>query len=151
MPAIFTSAEELKGAVGSSYGPTQWLTVEQPRVDTFATATGDDQWIHVDVERARQGPFGGTIAHGYLTLSLVNLFLPQLIGVEGMKMGVNYGCDRVRFPDAVRVGARLRARAEIVETQDVPGGIQVKTRVTLEIEGGAKPACIADTLSRYYF
>jgi len=151
MPAEFRSAEEFKAAVGRSYGPTDWLEIEQSRIDQFADATGDHQWIHVDPDRAKAGPFGGTIAHGYLTLSLVNHFLPLLIQAVGMKMGVNYGCDRVRFPSAVRSGTRVRGRAEILGTEDVAGGVQVKIRVTVEGEGSDKPACVADTLSRFYF
>jgi acyl dehydratase len=151
MPAEFRSAEEFKAAVGRSYGPTDWLLIEQSRIDQFADATGDHQWIHVDPERAKSGPFGGTIAHGYLTLSLVNQFLPMLVQAVDMKMGVNYGCDRVRFPSAVRSGTRVRGRAEILGTEDVAGGVQVKIRVTVEGEVGDKPACVADTLSRFYF
>jgi acyl dehydratase len=151
MPALFASAEDFRAATGSSYGPTAWLTIEQSRINSFADATGDYQWIHVDPERARAGPFGGTIAHGYLILSLVNYFLPQLVEAQGAKMGINYGCDRVRFPSAVRSGSRVRARAEIVGTEDVPGGVQVKIRVTIEIQGSEKPGCVADTLSRFHF
>jgi acyl dehydratase len=152
LPATFRSADEFRGAVGREYGPSEWLTMEQSRIDQFAQATGDHQWIHVDPERARrESPYGATIAHGYLTLSLVNWFLPQLVVPEGMKMGVNYGVDKVRFPAAVRSGSRVRARAAIAGTEDVPGGVQVKIRVTVEVEGGEKPACVADTLSRFYF
>jgi len=149
--AMFRSAEEFRAAIGRSFGPTEWLVVDQSRINQFADATGDHQWIHVDVERAKSGPFGATIAHGYLTLSLVNYFLPQLIQAEGAKMGVNYGCDRVRFPSVVRAGSRVRGRAEILGTDDVAGGVQVKIRLTVETEGGDKPACVADTLSRWYF
>jgi acyl dehydratase len=149
--ASFRSAAQLRAAVGSSYGPTDWLTIDQSRIDGFADATGDHQWIHVDAARAAAGPFGGTIAHGYLTLSLVNLFLPQLVAVPGAKMGVNYGCEKVRFPAAVRSGSRLRGRATIVACDDVPGGVQLTIRITVEIEGADKPACVADTLSRFYF
>ena len=152
MPAVFRSAADFKAAVGRSYGPTEWLIVDQPRIDAFATATGDHQWIHVDPERAKHGPFGRTIAHGYLTLSLVNHFLPQLIEAQGMKLGVNYGCDRVRFPSVVRSGSRVRARAEIVKTEELKAeAVQVKIRVTLEVEGEERPACVAETLSRFNF
>jgi acyl dehydratase len=152
MTAVFRSAAEYRGAIGKSFGPTEWLRIEQPRVDAFADATGDHQWIHVDAARAAAGPFGGTIAHGFLTLSLVNYFLPQLVRAEGMKLGLNYGCDRVRFPAAVRTGTRVRARAEIVAVEEVgEGAVQVKIRVTVEAEGGDKPVCVADTLSRFYF
>src|SRR5580704_165434 len=151
MTAVFRSAAEYRGAIGKSFGPTEWLRIEQPRVDAFADATGDHQWIHVDAARAAAGPFGGTIAHGFLTLALVNYFLPQLVRAEGMKLGLNYGCDRVRFPAAVRTGTRVRAGAEIVAVEEVgEGAVQVKIRVTVEAEGGDKPVCVADTLSRFY-
>ena len=157
MQLMFNSVGELAAAVGMSVGPTDWVKIEQNRIDAFADATGDHQWIHVDVERAKQGPFGATIAHGYLTLSLASLFLPQLLEVRGAAMGVNYGCDRVRFPAAVRAGSRVRGSAEILGTEELrgrdggPPGVQVKIRVTVELEGGDKPACVADTLSRWYF
>jgi len=151
MVAIFHSAEELRAAAGREAGPTDWITVEQSRVDEFADATDDHQWIHVDPVRAASGPFGTTIAHGYLTLSLVNFFLPDLVRVEGAKMGVNYGTNKVRFPAAVKVGARIRGRAQVLEATDVPGGVQIVVRVTIEIEGGERPACVADTISRFFF
>jgi len=151
MVASFHSAEELRGAAGREAGPTGWITVEQSRVDAFADATDDHQWIHVDPARAVSGPFGTTIAHGYLTLSLVNFFLPDLVRVEGAKMGVNYGTNKVRFPAAVKVGARIRGRAQVLEATDVPGGVQIVVRVTIEIEDGERPACVADTISRFFF
>jgi len=151
MVAIFHSAEELRAAAGREAGPTDWITVEQSRVDEFADATDDHQWIHVDPARAASGPFGTTIAHGYLTLSLVNFFLPDLVRVEGAKMGVNYGTNKVRFPAAVKVGARIRGRAQVLEATDVSGGVQIVVRVTIEIEGGERPACVADTISRFFF
>jgi acyl dehydratase len=149
--AIFHSAEELRAAPGREAGPTDWITVEQSRIDAFAAATDDHQWVHVDPVRAAAGPFGSTIAHGYLTLSLVNLFLPDLVRVENAKMGVNYGTEKVRFPAAVKVDARIRGRAQVLEATDVPGGVQIVVRVTIEIEGGDRPACVADTISRFYF
>ena len=150
--AVFRSPQEYQAAVGRTFGPTDWLTVEQGRIDLFAEATGDHQWIHVDPERAKSGPFGATVAHGYLSLSLVNYFLPDLVRGEGMKHGINYGCDRVRFPAALKVGTRGRGRAEILGVEDLGGGaVQVKIRVTIEAEGSAKPVCVADTLSRLYF
>jgi acyl dehydratase len=149
--AIFHSTEELRAAPGREAGPTDWITVEQSRIDAFAAATDDHQWIHVDPARAAAGPFGSTIAHGYLTLSLVNLFLPDLVRVENAKMGVNYGTEKVRFPAAVKVDARIRGRAQVLEATDVPGGVQIVVRVTIEIEGGDRPACVADTISRFYF
>ena len=151
MVAIFHSAEELRAAPGREAGPTDWITVEQSRIDAFAAATDDHQWIHVDPARAAAGPFGSTIAHGYLTLSLVNLFLPDLVRVENAKMGVNYGTEKVRFPAAVKVDARIRGRAQVLEATDVPGGVQIVVRVAIEIEGGDRPACVADTISRFYF
>lgn len=151
MAETFESADALKAAVGRSLGPSDWLTVEQERVDLFADATDDHQWIHVDVERAKEGPFGTPIAHGYLTLSLVNHFLPQLFTVPAAKMGVNYGCNKVRFPAPVPVGSRIRGRGEVVGVEEIPGGAQVVVRVTVEIENGAKPACVADTVSRFVF
>ena len=151
MSTIVSSAHELAASAGRELGATDWLTVEQTRIDAFAEATGDRQWIHVDLERARQGPFRATIAHGYLVLSLVSLFLPQLLEVRGATMGINYGCDRVRFPSAVRAGSRIRGRGEIVSAEPVAGGVQVKIRVTVEVEGSDKPGCVADTLSRWLF
>jgi acyl dehydratase len=150
MTTIFKHPNELLKAEGQQLGVTEWLAIEQDRVNLFADATGDHQWIHVDPERAKTGPYGGTIAHGYLTLSLVNLFLPQLIDVQGISMGVNYGCDKVRFPSAVKVGSRVRGKGEIVKVEEVKGGIQSITRVTVEIEGSDKPACVVDTISRYF-
>ena len=151
MPTIVCSAHDLAASAGRELGATDWVTVEQTRIDAFAEATGDRQWIHVDVERAKRGPFGATIAHGYLVLSLVSLFLPQLLEVRGATMGINYGCDRVRFPSAVRAGSRIRGRGEIVSAEPVAGGVQVKIRVTVEVEGSDKPGCVVDTLSRWLF
>jgi len=150
MPTIFATPKDLLGAVGTKLGSSDWLAIEQPRIDEFARATGDHQWIHVDPERAQSGPFGATIAHGYLTLSLVNQFLPQLLEVRGTSLGVNYGCDRVRFPAPVRVGSRVRGVGEIVGAEEVKGGaVQVTVRVSVEIEGGERPACVVDTISRF--
>jgi acyl dehydratase len=149
--ARFESADALRAAVGRSLGPSEWLRIEQPRIDLFADATDDHQWIHVDVARAKQGPFGGPIAHGYLTLSLVNHFLPQLLTVPTARMGVNYGCNKVRFPAPVPAGSRIRASGEILEVEPIQGGVQVVVRVQIEIEGGTKPACVADTVSRFLF
>jgi acyl dehydratase len=151
VPTVFEKPADLKGAVGRHLGHSAWMEVTQDRVDRFADATDDHQWIHVDPERARGGPFGGPIAHGYLTLSLVNRFLPEIVEVRGIAMGVNYGADRIRFPAPVRVGARIRGGAELVEAEDTrDGAVQAKIRVTVEIEGGERPACVVDTLSRYY-
>ena len=151
MVNIYNSAEEVLAAVGTSLGVTEWLNIDQARITGFAEATNDHQWIHVDPERAKDGPFGTTIAHGYLTLALAgSYFLSQLIDVR-MRMGVNYGTDRVRFPAPVPVGASIRGRGEIVKAEAVQGGVQATVRVTVEIQGGERPACIVDTISRYYF
>jgi acyl dehydratase len=150
MPTICATPEALLGAVGRKLGASEWLAIDQARVNQFADATGDHQWIHVDPERAKSGPFGATIAHGYLTLSLVNSFLPQLLEVRGTSMGVNYGCDRVRFPSPVRVGSRVRGVGEVVAAEALKGGaVQVIVRVTVEIEGSDRPACVVDTISRF--
>ncbi|CEA02586.1 dehydratase [Pseudomonas saudimassiliensis] len=152
MTTTFNNAAALEQAIGQSLGVTEWITIDQQRVDTFAEATGDHQWIHVDPEKARTGPFGGTIAHGYLTLSLVNYFLPQLMSVENLQMGVNYGCDRVRFPAPVKVGARIRGAGEITQVETLANGsVQVVVRVTVEVEGSERPGCVVDTISRYTF
>jgi acyl dehydratase len=151
MSTVFESPAELSGAVGKHLGHSDWLEVTQERIDQFAEATGDHQWIHVDPERARKGPFGTTIAHGYLTLSLVSYFLPRIVEVRGTSMGVNYGADRLRFPAPVPVGSRIRAGAELVEAEKTrDGAVQAKIRVTLEVEGQERPACVVDTLSRFY-
>ncbi|MEU2335699.1 MaoC family dehydratase [Streptomyces sp. NPDC013172] len=149
-PRIFASPDELKAAVGEQLGFTDWVEVDQKRIDLFADATGDHQWIHVDPEKAAAGPFGTTIAHGYLTLSLLPLFVPQLIKVEGVTMGVNYGTNKVRFPAPVPVGSRLRATATITGAEEVTGGVQLTVAFTVEREGGDKPVCVAESVSRYY-
>src|SRR5262245_21674211 len=150
MATTFQNPGELLAAVGRALGTTDWLEITQQRIDLFADATGDHQWIHVDPERAKSGPFGATIAHGYLTLSLVNLFLPQLLEVRGVSMGVNYGCDKVRFPSPVRVGSRVRGVGEVVAAEEVKGGaVQVTVRLSVEIEGSDRPACVVDTISRF--
>ncbi|WP_285275901.1 MaoC family dehydratase [Halopseudomonas bauzanensis] len=152
MTTTFNNAAALEQAIGQSLGATEWIAIDQQRVDTFAEATGDHQWIHVDPQKAKDGPFGGTIAHGYLTLSLVNYFLPQLMQVENLQMGVNYGCDRVRFPAPVRVGARVRGAGEITQVEALANGaVQVVVRVTVEVEGSERPGCVVDTISRYTF
>ena len=149
MVTEFETPMELLEAVGTTLGPTDWLLVDQDRVNQFADATGDDQWIHVDPVRAASGPFGGTIAHGYLTLSLTNLFFPQLLRVQKLKMGINYGLDRVRYPSVVPVGTRIRAVGEIVSAEPIRDGVQAQVRIVIEVEGGEKPACVADTISRF--
>lgn len=150
MAKIYASPRDLIGQEGTKLGPTDWLAIEQDRVNGFADVTGDHQWIHVDAERAKQGPFGGTIAHGYLTMSLVNYFLPDLIEVRGFTHAVNVGADRLRFLSPVKVGSRIRGVGEIVSVEEVKGAIQSVVRVTVEIEHSDKPACVVDTISRYF-
>ncbi len=148
---IFESLDELRGAAGEHLGESEWLTVDQARVDAFADATGDHQWIHVDVSRAqRESPYGGTIAHGYLTLSLIAAVIDQVVSVRGCSYAVNYGCNRVRFPAPVAVGSRVQASASLASVDDVPGGVQVVTAWTFTVEGAAKPCCVAETVTRYY-
>jgi acyl dehydratase len=151
MSQEFRSAQELAAAVGKSLGASDWLTVEQSRIDQFADATDDHQWIHVDTARAAQGPFASTIAHGYLTLSLVNALVPQLLRVPNAALAQNRGCNKVRFPAPVPSGARIRAVGELAAVHEVIGGVDVVLRVTIEIEGHTKPACLAETVSRFLF
>jgi acyl dehydratase len=149
MATTFASPKELLGAIGTQLGPTDWITVTQEQINKFADATLDDQWIHVDVERAKAGPFGAPIAHGYLTMSLASHFLSQLLQVKGISMGINYGAEKVRFPSPVPVDSRLRGRGEIIDAKEVGGGVQATTRITIERDGGDKPAAIVETVSRY--
>jgi acyl dehydratase len=144
------SMDALADMVGQHLGYSDWVVVDQDRIDRFADATGDHQWIHVDPQRARQGPFGTTIAHGYLTLSLVPWLLGQVVRVEGVTFGVNYGCNKVRFPAPVPVGSELRLGATVASVDDVAGGVQVAMDVTLEVRGAAKPSCAAQVVYRYY-
>jgi acyl dehydratase len=155
MAVVFASPRDLIGKEGMELGVSRWLTIDQDRIDAFAECTGDHQWIHVDPERAKAGPFGTTIAHGYLTLSLVNMFLPEILEVRGFSAGVNVGSDRLRFLAPVPVGSRIRGKGEIVKVEEAKGGaVQSTVRITVEIEGpdgqaADKPACIVDTISRY--
>lgn len=151
MSHVFSSAQALLAAEGLELGSTEWLTISQERIDLFAEATGDHQWIHVDPVRAASGPFGACIAHGYLTQSLVNLFLPQLITIDNMAMGVNYGSDRVRFPAPVKVGSRVRGSATIVRAEQLADAVQLVVRVSVDVEGQSRPGCVIDTISRYTF
>jgi acyl dehydratase len=151
MPQEFRSTPELAAAVGKSLGASDWLVVDQQRIDHFADATDYHQWIHVDVARARAGPFASTIAHGYLTLSLVNALLPQLIQVPNAVLALNRGCHKVRFPAPVPSGSRIRALGELLAVDEVSGGVDAVVRVTIEIEGHAKAACIAETVRRFLF
>jgi acyl dehydratase len=143
---VFTTLDELTAAVGEELGTSDWLEVTQDRVDAFADATGDHQWIHVDVERAKDGPFGGTIAHGYLTLSLIPQFTPQIFSLETPGARLNYGVNKVRFPNPVPVGSRIRATASLESVTDVTAGKQMVTKYVVEIEGADKPACVAETV-----
>jgi acyl dehydratase len=151
MATVFKTPADLEGAVGQHLGYSEWLEIDQARIDKFADATGDHQWIHVDPEKAKGGPFGKCIAHGYLTQSLVNHFLPQIVDVQGISMGVNYGADKLRFPAPVPVDSKIRGGGELISvdrTKD--GGFQATIRVTVEIEGSSRPGCVIDTISRYY-
>lgn len=151
MATLFENPSELLQSQGKHLGFSDWLEIDQARIDLFAEATGDHQWIHVDPERAAQGPFGKTIAHGYLTLSLANLFLPEVMKVNNVSMGVNYGCEKVRFPAPVPVGSKVRGGGEVVAVEEVKGGgVQVVVRMTIEIEGSDRPGCVIDTISRFY-
>ncbi len=143
--------EDVKALIGTELGVGDWLEVTQDRIDQFAEATGDHQWIHVDPERAAQGPFGTTIAHGYLTLSLIPSLGGGGLPVTGAKMGINYGLDRVRFIAPVKVGSRVRARRKLVDVTEGEGFLQLKVEVTVEIDGQDRPAAVAETLSRAYF
>jgi acyl dehydratase len=142
--------DEIKALAGRDLGASDWLEVTQDRIDTFADATGDHQWIHVDASRAAAGPFGTTIAHGYLTLSLVIPLFGSLLKISGTRMGVNYGLERVRFPNPVRVGSRIRLAATVADVVEVTGGLQMTCDFTVEIEGQDKPACVARTIYRQY-
>ncbi|HEU5106971.1 MAG TPA: MaoC family dehydratase [Micromonosporaceae bacterium] len=147
----FESLAALRAAVGEHLGHSGWRTIDQERVDAFAGATDDHQWIHVDPERAAAGPFGGTIAHGYLVLSLLPSFAAEIYRVDGVRMGINYGLNRVRFPSPVPTGSRLRAGARLLSAEDVPGGgLHLVTEVTVEREGGEKPCCVAETVTRLH-
>ena len=146
----FAQLDDLRAAAGTEIGHGPWIEVTQERIDRFAEATGDYQWIHVDSERAATGPFGGTVAHGYLTLSLIPALTAGITSVDGVTMGVNYGLNKVRFPAPVPVGSRVRARVELLSVDDVPGGVQLICRITVECDGGDKPVCVAETVSRLY-
>lgn len=154
MTTIVKALDDLHPLVGQHLGYSEWQDVDQQRIDLFAEATGDHQWIHVDPERAKSGPFGRTIAHGYLTLSLAPALLQQIVKVQGMSFGVNYGCNKVRFPTPVPVGSRVRMGAAVGAAEEVAGGdsggVQVVYDLTIEIEGGSKPACVSQVVYRYY-
>lgn len=147
---MFQTLSELAACTGQAVATTDWLTITQAQVDQFAHATHDLQWIHVDPERARQGPFGAPIAHGFLTLSLLSKFFEMALHVNGVRMGVNYGLNKVRFPAPVPVGSRLRAHLTLLQAEPIAGGLQLLWNVTVEREGGDKPVCVAESLARLY-
>jgi len=148
----FAGIADAKTMLGQEIGVSDWMLIDQERVNGFAQVTGDQQWIHVDVERAgRESPFGGPIAHGYLTVSLLAKFAGECIAVDGIRLAVNYGLNRVRFASPVKVGSRIRARFVLAAVDDIEGGAQMQWQATVEIEGGEKPACIAEMLTRWYF
>ncbi|MBC7939606.1 MAG: MaoC family dehydratase [Chitinophagaceae bacterium] len=146
----YETLAELQTRVGAELGTSDWLTVDQARIDLFAQATGDHQWIHTDPERAAAGPFGATVAHGFLTLSLVPLLLDTGFTVGDVRMGINYGLNRVRFAAPVRVGSRLRGRFKLLSYEPLEGGAQLVVQATVEMEGSTKPACVAETVTRRY-
>ncbi|MEU0546055.1 MaoC family dehydratase [Nocardia sp. NPDC005978] len=145
----FTSFELLRAAVGTDIGVSDWISIDQERIDRFAQATGDQQWIHVDAERAAAGPYGRTIAHGFLTLSLIVPMTAQVMRVSSARMAINYGLDKVRFINPVPVGSRIRGRVHLTAAHDIPGGVQIERTVTVEIEGESKPACVAAAIARF--
>jgi acyl dehydratase len=151
MVTLANGPDELKALEGVELPPSSWLEIDQERIDAFAAVTGDTQWIHVDSERAAQGPFGRTIAHGFLTLSLVPHFRQEIISIDGFRLTVNYGLDRVRFPAPVPVGSRLRAHFQFARIDEIEGGFHTVTLVTIEREGEARPVCVAELVVRYYF
>lgn len=149
---LFDSAASVLAAVGRQLGETEWMQISQERINQFADATGDHQWIHVDPEQAKNGPFGACVAHGYLTLSLANLFLPQLVAYSGLKMGVNYGCEKVRFPAPVLVNSLVRGSGEVVAATPIgEDGVQVTIRITVQVKDQDKPGCVVETISRLFF
>ena len=150
MTTVVKDLDDLKSRVGEHLGYSDWHEVTQEQVNTFADATGDHQWIHVDPERAKAGPFGAPIAHGYLTLSLAPMLMGQAFRVDGIAMGVNYGLNKLRFPAPVPVGSRVRLGAALASVEDIPGGAQITVDMTFEVEGKDKPACVAQGVFRYY-
>lgn len=150
MSITVNGLDELKKLAGGDLGTSEWIEITQDRINTFADATGDHQWIHVDPEKAAEGPFGAPIAHGYLTLSLFIPLFTELLDVQGVTTKVNYGLNKVRFPSPVKVGSRIRLVGKLAEVEEVPGGVQIAVEGTIEIEGGAKPAAVLTSLSRFY-
>jgi acyl dehydratase len=150
MATVVKGIDQFGSLVGQHLGYSDWVEIDQDRVNLFADATGDHQWIHCDPERAKSGPFGGAIAHGYLTLSLAPVLLGQVLVVEGMAFGVNYGCNKVRFPSPVPVGSALRLGAAVAAVDEVEGGVQVTMDLSIEVRDAAKPSCVAQVVYRYY-
>ena len=147
---VITGVAGLKAAVGEHLGYSEYIEISQERVNQFAEATGDFQWIHVDVERAKSGPFGGPIAHGYLTLSLGPMLYPTVVRIEGFSMGVNYGANKVRFPSPVPVGLKVRLGVKVLEVEEIANGVQMTMEFTFECEGSSKPSCVAEIIFRSY-
>ena len=147
---VITGVEGLKSNVGQHLGYSEYLEITQERVQQFAEATGDFQWIHIDVERAKSGPFGGPIAHGYLTLSLGPMLYPTVVRIDGFSMGVNYGANKIRFPSPVPVGSRVRLGVKLLEVEEIANGVQMTMEFTFECEGASKPSCVAEILFRSY-
>ena len=142
--------QDLAALVGSEIGVSDWITIDQARIDLFAEATGDHQWIHVDPVRAAQGPYGATVAHGFLTLSLLPELAQNALAIDDVRMGINYGLNKVRFPGPVKSGSRLRGRFRLLAFEPLPGGAQLTFEVTMEVEGSSKPVCVAESVSRRY-
>ena len=149
MGTVFEAPKDLLDSVGAELGHSDWFEITQERINQFAEATGDYQWIHIDEEQAKQGPFGATIAHGYLTLSLTNMFLPEIISVENISMGINYGVNKVRFPAPVPSGSKVRFSAVLQDVTEIPGGVQAIIVITVEVEGSEKPCCVVESVTRY--
>jgi len=147
---VITGVDGLKAAVGEHLGYSEYFDVSQERVNQFAEATGDHQWIHVDVERAKSGPFGGPIAHGYLTLSLGPMLYPTVVRIEGFSMGVNYGANKIRFPSPVPVGSKIRLGVKLLDVEEIANGVQMTMEFTFECEGASKPSCVAEIIFRSY-
>jgi acyl dehydratase len=150
MATVVNGLDELRGKVGEVLGTSEAVTISQEQVNLFADATGDHQWIHVDVERSKAGPFGGPIAHGYLTLSLAPALMEQVLRIKGVSMGVNYGCNKVRFPSPVPVGSKVAMSAKLLSLEDIAGGAQYVVELTFQVEGSPKPSCVAECIYRAY-
>ena len=150
MAAVFETPNDMLGTEGQTLGTSEWMEIDQDRVNMFADATGDHQWIHVNREMAEQSPFGTTIAHGFLTLSLLPMLMKETYTINKVAMGINYGCNKVRFINPVKVGSRVRVTSEVVSVEEAGGGIQLVVKATIEIEGEEKPACVAETVTRLF-